>query len=180
MAKKPESLLRESREIQLAAELIQFGARLQLLESEVALSRDRLIKLYKELRGESPPKGMLPFSYEWFLTWQPNIHSSLFLAIHRRVIKDTQLSGIEAVVKAYKLYFEQLPESDDEPVLSLTRAWTLIKFVNSGLLTTTQCECCSGAFVTQPYQDFHFVCGLCHVPNRAGKTRKSAAQEALI
>lgn len=179
MAKKPESLLRESREIQLAAELIHFGARLQLLESEVALSRDRLIKLYKELRGESPPKGMLPFSYEWFLTWQPNIHSSLFLAIHRRVVKDTQLSGIEAVVKAYKMYFEHLPESEEEPVLSLTRAWTLVRFVNSGLLTTTKCECCSGSFVTQPYQNFHFVCGLCNVPNRAGKTRKTIGQEVV-
>ena len=68
MAKKPESLLQESRQIMLAAELITFGARLQLLESEIALSRDRLIKLYKELRGESPPKGMLPFSIDWYLT----------------------------------------------------------------------------------------------------------------
>ena len=94
MAKKPESLLQESRQIMLAAELITFGARLQLLESEIALSRDRLIKLYKELRGESPPKGMLPFSIDWFLTWQPNIHSSLFLAIYRRVISDTGSEGI--------------------------------------------------------------------------------------
>ena len=31
------------------------GARLQLLESEVSLSRERLIKLYKELKGVSPP-----------------------------------------------------------------------------------------------------------------------------
>ena len=180
MAKKPESLLQESRQIMLAAELITFGARLQLLESEIALSRDRLIKLYKELRGESPPKGMLPFSIDWFLTWQPNIHSSLFLAIYRRVISDTGSEGIEAIIKAYKLYLEQLPADQEEPVLSLTRAWTLIRFLNSSMLTTVKCECCSGLFVAQPYQHFHFVCGLCHVPNRAGKTRKTSTTEVLV
>lgn len=44
------------------------GARLQMLESETQLSRGRLIKLYKELRGSPPPKGMLPFSTDWFMT----------------------------------------------------------------------------------------------------------------
>lgn len=182
MSKKPDSLLQESREINLAAELIVLGARLQLLESEISLSRDRLIKLYKELRGESPPKGMLPFSYEWFLTWQPNIHASLFLALYRRILRDTKLEGIEAILKSYKLYLEHLPYqgSDEEPVLSLTRAWTLIRFLNSALLTTISCECCSGVFVTQPYQQFRFVCGLCHVPNRAGKSRKNHEPEVLV
>lgn len=50
-------------------ELITLGARLQMLESETQLSRGRLIKLYKELRGSPPPKGMLPFSTDWFMTW---------------------------------------------------------------------------------------------------------------
>ncbi|MFT5590022.1 MAG: flagellar transcriptional activator FlhC, partial [Bradyrhizobium sp.] len=53
MAKK--SVVTESREIQLAIELIMLGARLQLLESETSLSRERLLKLYKELKGVSPP-----------------------------------------------------------------------------------------------------------------------------
>ena len=65
MSKK--SVVSEAQEIQLAIELIQLGARLQLLETEVSLSRERLLKLYKELRGMSPPKGMLPFSTDWFL-----------------------------------------------------------------------------------------------------------------
>src|SRR5687768_595083 len=76
MGKK--SVVSEAREIQTAIEMINLGARLQLLESETNLSRERLIKLYKELKGVSPPKGMLPFSTDWFLTWQPNIHSSIF------------------------------------------------------------------------------------------------------
>ncbi|WP_249925092.1 FlhC family transcriptional regulator, partial [Escherichia coli] len=55
-----KSIVQEARDIQLAME-ITLGARLQMLESETQLSRGRLIKLYKELRGSPPPKGMLPF-----------------------------------------------------------------------------------------------------------------------
>lgn len=102
MSKK--SVVTEAQEIQLAIELINLGARLQLLETEVSLSRERLLKLYKELKGVSPPKGMLPFSTDWFLTWQPNIHSSLFLNIHNFLVEHAGASGIHAVMKAYQLY----------------------------------------------------------------------------
>ena len=44
-----KSVVLEVREITLAIELIELGARLQLLEAETSLSRDRLIRLYKEL-----------------------------------------------------------------------------------------------------------------------------------
>ncbi|SUH33545.1 flagellar transcriptional activator [Salmonella enterica subsp. enterica] len=52
-----KSIVQEARDIQLAMELINLGARLQMLESETQLSRGRLIRLYKELRGSPPPKG---------------------------------------------------------------------------------------------------------------------------
>ncbi len=107
MAKK--SVVTESQEIQLAIELINLGARLQLLESETSLSRERLLKLYKELRGVSPPKGMLPFSTDWFITWQPNIHSSLFIGIYKYLVEHAQIVGIHAIMKAYKLYLDVQP-----------------------------------------------------------------------
>ena len=71
-----KSLVSEARQTQLAIDLIKHGARLQLLEAETTLSRERLLKLYKEVRGVSPPKGMLPFSTDWFISWQPNIRPS--------------------------------------------------------------------------------------------------------
>jgi flagellar transcriptional activator FlhC len=100
MTKKTKSILNESKDIQIAIDLIKLGARLQLLEMETSLSRDRLISLYKELRGESPPKGMLPFSSDWFLTWQPNIHTSLFLSIYKQLKLNSDISEISAIIKA--------------------------------------------------------------------------------
>src|SRR5450830_829131 len=109
-----KSVVNESEQIQLAMQMIKLGARLQLLESQTSLSRERLIKLYKELKGVSPPKGMLPFSTDWFLTWQPNIHASLFINIHKFLVDNAGATGIEAVMKAYKLYLEQMPPAPGE------------------------------------------------------------------
>ena len=179
MAKK--SVVTESNEIQLAIELINLGARLQLLESETSLSRERLLKLYKELKGVSPPKGMLPFSTDWFITWQPNVHSSLFIGIHRYLVTHAQISGITAIMKAYQLYLEQVGmRAEDEPVLSLTRAWTLVRFVESKMLSTTACKTCGGQFIVHQLDlNADYLCGLCHLPSRAGKTRK-AREEAAV
>lgn len=177
MVKK--SIVNESQEILLAIELITLGARLPLLEAETTLSRERLLKLYKEIKGVSPPKGMLPFSTEWFTTWQPNIHSSLFISIHRYLVLHAKISGITAITKAYRLYLEQVGDSGDiEPVLSLTRAWTLLRFIDSKMLTTTACCECKGQFVVH-HLDLHadYRCGLCHMPSRAGKTNKVRAAE---
>lgn len=174
-----KSLVSEAKQIGTAIALINLGARLQLLETETTLSRERLLKLYKELRGVSPPKGMLPFSADWFITWQPGIHASVFMNIYRYLLQHAQITGIEAVIKAYQLYLEQLPpEPGKEALLSMTRAWTLIRFVDNKMLTMIPCSECGGHFVAHTF-DLHeaYRCGLCHVPSRAGKKKKCEAEE---
>ncbi|WP_346797074.1 flagellar transcriptional regulator FlhC [Halomonas sp. Bachu 37] len=169
-----KSLVDEMHQVQLAIELIELGARLQVLETETELSRTRLIKLYKEVRGMSPPKGMLPFSADWFVTWLPNIHSSLFYNIFLGLKDQAECERIDAFVKAYRLYSEQLEMETAEPVLGLTRAWTLVRFFESDLLQLTACSRCGGSFVAHAHSPVHdYVCGICQPPSRAGKTRKS-------
>ncbi len=174
-----KSVVTEARQIQLAIDLVNLGARLQVLEAETSLSRERLLKLYKEVKGVSPPKGMLPFSTDWFMSWQPNIHSSLFIDIYRFFGRNARLTGIEAIVRAYRLYLEHVEVNQLECVLSLTRAWSLIRFLDAKMLTTVPCTECGGHFVVHA-MDLHrgYVCGLCNVPSRAGKTRQAAANAA--
>ena len=174
-----KSVVTEAKQIQLAIDLVNLGARLQVLEAETSLSRERLLKLYKEVKGVSPPKGMLPFSTDWFMSWQPNIHSSLFIDIYRFLGRNANLTGIEAIVRAYRLYLEHVEVNQLECVLSLTRAWSLIRFLDAKMLTTVPCTECGGHFVVHA-MDLHrgYVCGLCNVPSRAGKTRLAAATAA--
>ncbi|WP_235026271.1 FlhC family transcriptional regulator, partial [Caballeronia arationis] len=78
-----KSLADEAAHVMRAVTLIKLGARMQVLESEISkLSRERLIRLYREVKGASPPKGMLPFSEDWYLTWAPNIHTSMFANVY--------------------------------------------------------------------------------------------------
>ncbi|WP_232316540.1 FlhC family transcriptional regulator [Candidatus Burkholderia verschuerenii] len=154
------------REIALAEHLIRLGARLQLLEAETHLSRDRLIKLYKEVKGVSPPRGMLPFSPDWFMNARPNIHSSLFHSIYRHVgahiAANEERSTLRSLMKSYELYLETVTMHGEEPVLSFTRAWTLPRFFDSGVLTLNACACCGGRFIAHAdAQQTGFVCGLC-------------------
>jgi flagellar transcriptional activator FlhC len=168
-----KSIVSESRQIQRAIALIKLGARLQVLESETDLSYERLLRLYKEVQGESPARGMLPFSTDWFMTWQPNIHSSLFLNMYEYL----------NIIKAYELYIEQTRAQSLEPLLSVTRAWRLVKFVDAGMVTLTPCCKCSGKFVTHTYElTKNYVCGLCEPPARAGKGRgnQRSDEEALV
>ncbi len=170
-----KSIVSESQQIQRAIALIKLGARLQVLESETDLSYERLLRLYKEVQGESPARGMLPFSTDWFMTWQPNIHSSLFLNIYEYLNKSTELEEIDTIIKAYQLYLEQVGAQQIEPMLSVTRAWRLVKFVDAGMVRLTPCCKCGGKFVTHTYDlNDHYVCGLCEPPARAGKGKGAA------
>lgn len=175
-----KSVVNEAREIQLAMELIQLGARLQLLQEETHLSRERLLKLYREVKGESPSKGMLPYSTDWFMSWQANIHSSLFMGIYRFLEKHSSLRSVELLIKSYRLYLEQIAVGGGEPVLSITRAWFLLRFCEADMLQLTTCKECGGQFVVHTHELCDdYTCGICRPPSRAGKTKKAAQQVAV-
>jgi len=112
------------------------------------------------------------------MTWQPNIYSSLFLNIYEYLNKTTEIEEIDAIIKAYELYLEQVHAQGIEPLLSVTRAWRLIKFVDAGMVTLTPCCKCSGKFVTHTYElTKNYVCGLCEPPARAGKGKGLARRD---
>lgn len=170
----------EARQVKTAIDLIELGARLQLLQEETSLSRERLLRLYKEIKGESPSKGMLPYSTDWFMSWQPNIHSSLFMDIYRFLVINAGIDGVQALITAYRLYLDQVQGIEDaEPALSITRAWFLVRFFKAGMMQLSPCKECGGYFVAHA-NELHgnYVCGICHPPARAGKTK--AAKQASI
>ena len=86
------------------------------------------------------------------------------------------MDEIDTVIKAYQLYLEQTTAQGLEALLSVTRAWRLVKFVDNGMLTMTKCSRCGGQFVSHPHEIAkHYVCGLCVPPARAGKGRAAGS-----
>ena len=178
---KNKSVIAEANDIRRAVEMVQLGARMQMLEVETSLSREKLLRIYKEVRGVSPPKGMLPFSTDWFMTWQPNVHSSLFMGLYRFYLGRAAVMGLEAIIKAYHLYLDHIETSGVEPALSLTRAWTLVRFFDADLLQMTACTSCGGQFVAHAHDPVHgYVCGLCNMPSRAGKSRTARTSVSKV
>ena len=167
-----KTVLGEAQQVKIATDLIEMGARLQVLQEETSLSRERLLKLYKEVKGESPSKGMLPYSTDWFISWQPNIHSSLFMGIYQFLVKNAGAEGVQALISAYRLYLDQVQGIEDgEVVLSITRAWFLVRFFNAGMMQLVPCRECGGNFVAHTNElHANYVCGICHPPARAGKS----------
>ena len=176
-----KTVLGEAQQVKIASDLIGMGARLQVLQEETSLSRERLLKLYKEVKGESPSKGMLPYSTDWFISWQPNLHSSLFMGIYQFLVKNAGIGGVQALITAYRLYLDQVQGIEGgEVVLSITRAWFLIRFFNAGMMQLVSCRECGGRFVTHANElNTNYVCGICQPPARAGKINVKARQQDL-
>ena len=52
-----------------------------------------------------------------------------------------------------------------------------MRFFQSKMLETAACSDCEGKFVVIPDDLNHdYLCGLCHMPSRAGKTRKAKSR----
>ncbi|BBQ03749.1 flagellar transcriptional regulator FlhC (plasmid) [Burkholderia sp. SFA1] len=176
-----KSLADEAAQVMRAITLIKLGARMQVLESEIPmLSRERLIRLYREVKGASPPKGMLPFSEDWYLTWAPNIHTSMFANVYAFLEAYSEgLDRVDLLTRAYSLYAEHFHTIGEPLQMDLTRAWTYIRFRDAGILRLAGCTRCRGKFVAHAHDPSQsMVCGICQPPSRAGKT-KAAAKAAL-
>ncbi len=173
------TLAHDAEEMVRAIALIKLGARMQVLETELTLPRDRLIRLYREVTGVSPPKGLLPSSADWYMTWMANIHSSLFYNTYLFLKNEAQCSHLDALTKAYRLYREHCTNAGGETLLDLTRAWTLVRFFGGGILEMTQCCRCSGKFVAYKYdRPTGKICALCQPPSRAGKGAKGVGSRS--
>lgn len=172
-----KSVAAEADEIILASDMIRLGARVQVLQAETNLSYERLTRLYKEIRRASPPKGMLPYSVDWYMTWLHNVHSTLFYSYYLYLNKNTPSCGARALVDGYRLYLDAINSVSDynyrlEPVLTFTRAWMLLRFFDSNMLQMRTCDSCGGRFINHAFEpNLEYVCVVCKPPPRAGKTR---------
>lgn len=167
MTKKKLTPTEELGQLKIASNMIQLGARMQVLQAETDLPRSKLLNLYREVVGESPPKGLLPSSEDWFLSWMQNIDSSLFVGYFNALIK-RGVNRKDAIVKAFRLYQDQLTSEGREGVLTFSRAWTLVRFIDGGILHMKECQSCGVEFIAHKYDQVdEYNCLICRPPSRA-------------
>jgi flagellar transcriptional activator FlhC len=81
---------------------------------------------------------------------------------------------LDALIKGFRMYQQQVQAHGDEQVLDFTRACTLVRFFDGGMLELATCTRCTGRFVAHAHDSRHdYVCVLCRPPSRAGKKKKA-------
>ena len=166
------SILKEIRDLQLSVDLMKLGARIQMIESLVNISYLRLCRLYNEVCGKSPPKGMFPYSPDWFMLWRPRIHSSLWMNIFERLKGDDDETS--KLIRAHKMYLRHCAKHEATPILSITRAWIMLALFRDRTFELKACnECGNRTLVYRMDLNDGFVCGVCKPPSRAGMKRKA-------
>lgn len=104
----------------------------------------------------------------------------MFYNIYRFMIDQAREEKLPALIKAYRIYLEQVDAADGEAVLDFTRAAMLVKFFDSGMLELAPCTRCAGLFVGHAHDARKgYVCVLCRPPSRAGKGKGKASTASL-
>lgn len=146
-----ENLVDQTNRTLKAIELIKLGARPQFVSAETGININRTHKIFRDVTGYPARKGQSPFSADFFVTNKRlNIDASLFINIHKNITSHSQITQIDALIKSYKLYLEHVHLRDTNCELSFTRAWTLLRLVDAGMLCLARCIKCGGKFVALP------------------------------
>lgn len=159
-----ENLVDQTSRTLQAIEMIKLGARPQLVSSATGINKNRTHKLFRDVTGSYPQKGQSPYSANQFVdVWRLNIDASLFINIHRSITANSQITPIDALIKSYKLYLEHVYlRGDTYRELSFTRAWTLLRLIDAGMLDLVKCIKCGGKFIALPsVRNDRFQCVFC-------------------
>lgn len=141
---------------------------MHVLEAEFSFSRHRLIRLYREIHGVAAQKGMTHSSADWFIARSTNLHASLFSNIFQALQRNDALARAELLARAYRLYQEHFDLTGKPVLLDVTRAWTLLRFLDEAVLHLLPCGHCASQYIVHG-RDFAKprVCGFCSQIKRA-------------
>ena len=151
------------REAQIAEQALLLGARLSVLKHELTIGCTTITSLAHGL-GVTLNKGMLPSSVDYYLSFPQTADAALIAVLHARLSADTAAAlRIERVIAVYTEYCEIMTDVvDQKPRLDFTRAWTLVRFLESGVLNRAQCPCCDIETLEERYPPIHrSSCKLC-------------------
>jgi flagellar transcriptional activator FlhC len=166
-----------------AIHLLELGARVPIVYEMTHLSNWYLRKLSLEIRGESPRKGQLPNSEIWYLKKQNNLHASLFTVIYDEVLLTAEESadGCHALVDAYRIYCNQMEAAQLNPLLTIDRAWGLVKSLQNKSLKRCRCRQCQGSFVAAHTRlEPQYVCWECRDSRSMDRLLELPAHRVLL
>jgi len=146
-------------DLKRAIDLVQTGARLLIPKTETVVNFPRLCALYEEVTGRAPCRAE-PLLRDWFQSWQVDIHTALFVSTWRY---QRALTGAraEAITRAYRMYLAHVQVTGADPFLTVTRAWTLARYLDVLVGVSPCIGCFHDRAITAEQGDWVTACTLC-------------------
>lgn len=182
ISKSRSSLLLELKLLAVAEQLFLRGARVPVAAALLPVKREKLMKLFTEVTGETPKTGPLPSDHHWYATTtypMRIIQSSIMVEIYNR-LRSSSKDALEAeiMISAYDLYLDHCKAINAESLLTFVRCWHLLQQIRINTLTTVPCVKCKGKYVVTVGKLYSkYECALC---DRTASLRPQSYQKTEV
>jgi hypothetical protein len=171
LSEKEGTILLLHSKLVVAKALTELGARTTIVASVCGISKKSAINLHKEIFGESPKAGQLPYDEDWlFKSPSYCFHASIFANIYQHLKDNTHaLSKAELYVQAYRLYEETLPDAiKRKKILDINRAWHILQQIHLHQLTPKSCPTCRSTYLSiRNFPEMYKLCPVCNIESDA-------------
>ncbi|MCP4409798.1 MAG: hypothetical protein GY807_19050 [Gammaproteobacteria bacterium] len=125
-------------------QLVQLGARANLVCQLTGLEKTIVKRLYRQLHGHPSPPGQMPYTDTWYLE-NPSrmLQAALVWRLYRR-LKESERSAARVLIAVFESYTYMVIE----PLLNFTRVAFVPHLITMKLWSERRCESCGTAYVS--------------------------------
>jgi hypothetical protein len=160
----------------VASVLIRQGARAVIVSHETGLAAEVARRLYKHLKKEASPSGLLPDSVEYFFSGHNRTHSTAFWWCYKaaserlnRRTPDTPRSLLRGQILAVAYDHYSRICGGAHNALPIDRMWHLTRVVKArDQVIETHCRVCNASYLGRSYEA-GFICDHCTQDAKAAK-----------
>ncbi|MDO9141813.1 MAG: FlhC family transcriptional regulator [Methylococcales bacterium] len=175
---KETDILSLKRKLNLAKGILEKGGRTSVVRAVCQVSKDTAIQLYKEIYGQAPTSGMLPYDSDWIIKTPENcLHGSIYCNVLQTISKNNDncserekivekensilLTKGEIFLSSYMLY-EQIINKARNKELTINRAWHISQQIAMSYISGRNCTRCNCFHMSiSHYPDIYKLCPVC-------------------
>jgi Flagellar transcriptional activator (FlhC) len=158
---KETDILGLIRKLDLAKALIEKGGRPSIVRAVCQISKASALQLHKEIHGQGPNAGLLPYDPDWIAKSPQNcLHASIYFNILQNISSNTKACKGEIYLMSYTLYEQTV--SDKPKVLNINRAWHLGQQISMSYICGVTCGRCNSTHVAiKDFPEPYKFCPIC-------------------
>ena len=158
---KETNILGLKEKIVLAEGLIKKGARPSIVRAVCQIDKASSLQLHKEIMGERPKPGLLPYDEDW-IAKSPNntLHASVYCNIYDSLSQNTRSVKGNIYYTAWCLYDQVFTGKPKH--LDINRAWHIGQQLIISYVASFHCDRCQSTYVAiKTFPGTFRLCPIC-------------------